>query len=209
MCSIIGSKNLDTLKELSKLNSYRGTHSHSFFVFSSEGDLLYGHRGFGPLNVVEYEGPIRDNVYYIAHQQAPTTENKNDSAIHPAQVDGCMLWHNGIVKEKDIARLRSELGASTTWDTELILRQYLETSSVDNIDGTFSCVLYMAPQLLMFRNEISPMFINMETGDISSTKFENSVSLDANTIFTFNPFDVNMLVKLTEFSTVENPYYFG
>jgi hypothetical protein len=59
----------------------------------------------------------------------------------------------------------------------------------------------------MFRNEISPLFYN-EQGDISSTKFENSISLDANKVLTFDPLSDNMFNVVAEFTTKENPYYF-
>ena len=107
--------------------------------------------------------------YYIGHQQAPTTEAKDLQAIHPAVEDGALLWHNGIIKADDVVRLQRLYETDEKWDTQLLLRDYLDTCNLSQIDGTFACVLYSDYQLRIFRNEISPMFYN-EQGDISSTK---------------------------------------
>jgi hypothetical protein len=58
--------------------------------------------------------------------------------------------------------------------------------------------------LQLFRNLISPMFID-DNHNISSTKFENSQSLPANIVWTFNPGEG--IIRDGIFNTVENPYY--
>ena len=204
MCSIIGSKSKETLVQLAQLNEYRGTHSHSLFVFDENFDIVYNHRGFGPLIVSDHSV---SGYYYIGHQQAPTTEAKDLQAIHPAVEDGALLWHNGIIKADDVARLQRLYETDEKWDTQLLLRDYLDTGNLSQIDGTFACVLYSDYQLRIFRNEISPMFYN-EQGDISSTKFEGSMSVPANKVLTFDPSYVNMFNVVAEFTTKENPYYF-
>ena len=36
MCSIVGSFDIDRLRQLAELNAYRGTHSHSLYAFDSD-----------------------------------------------------------------------------------------------------------------------------------------------------------------------------
>jgi hypothetical protein len=93
------------LEELYKLNAYRGELSYSlssytFTDFMTE-DLQ--------LNVLmqDYNKMPEDLIknfpdggkYFIAHSQAPTTSSNN---IHPAVFGRTMLWHNGIIKQKNI-----------------------------------------------------------------------------------------------------------
>lgn len=214
MCSIIGSTSIEKVRELAELNEYRGTHSHSLFALDDEtGVIVYRHRGFGPLDVDQHVSKIPENSYIIAHQQAPTTENKTKDFIHPAEVGGTeLLWHNGIIKAAEIKRLQELLQCSNSWDTFLLLRHFIEFGNVNNIDGTFSCVCYHDGQLFIFRNEISPLFIDNKL-NISSTKFENSKPVPPNKIFKADILldhgIMRDLEQVGEFTTKENPYFFG
>lgn len=207
MCSIIASFKVDKIKELAALNAYRGQHSHSIYVFEKYNNVvLYKHRATGPLNIDEHNLP---DGYIICHQQAPTTENKNNS-IHPAQLKDELLWHNGILKEKTISELQTKYDSNVTWDTKLLLLHIINNKKPDNIDGTFSCIYYNGKKLHMFRNEISPLFYDKDL-NISSTKFENSISVEPNKVLELS---LNLSYNISyntdnEFKTVENPYYFG
>ena len=117
MCSITGSKDLKKLKELIELNSYRGVHSHSITVFDPGGvvdtmfipfDILYQKKGLGPLIFDNHDLSEYKDAYYLVHQQAPTTESKNSNAIHPAIHNDNMLWHNGIIKHKQVEKERRD-----------------------------------------------------------------------------------------------------
>lgn len=209
MCSIIGSYSKERLKKLSELNAYRGTHSHSLFVFNSENEIVYSHRGFGALVIDDHPVSASSDYYFVAHQQAPTTDAKDVKAIHPAALDGALLWHNGIIKADDVKRLQELYESDEKWDTKLLLRDYIETGNLSAIDGTFACLMYCDYQLTVFRNEISPMFYN-ELSDISSTKFDNSTSVPANKVLTFIPDSIeSKFILRKEFATKENPYFFA
>lgn len=211
MCSITGSFSLERLEKLVELNNYRGMHSHSLFAFDDERKICYWYRGFGQLVLSDHSRlPKGKDVYLIAHQQAPTTEARSKQSIHPAQTSKYTLWHNGIIKDNTVKKLQDMYDTDEAWDTKLLLKHYKATKNFDDIDGTFACVMHNAKkkQLYIFRNEISPLFCTDE-GDISSTKFDNSFSISANLLLTFNPGRVNMLKKKKEFKTVENPYFFG
>jgi len=208
MCSIIGSFSKDKLIELAELNRYRGEHSHSLYVICPVSyKVIYRHKGLGSLNFNEHER--FPSGYFIAHQQAPTTEN-NDNTIHPAEWQDDLLWHNGIIKNDCVEKLKKVHDTSETWDTMLLLKSlriYVWSDHVplSNIDGSFSCLWKADDKIFLFRNEISPMFIDNDF-NISSTKFKNSGSIKANTMWEFNLKD-KQLIEGEKFVTVNNPYY--
>lgn len=213
MCAIIGTRNYSKLQELIALNSYRGSHSYSLSFFDiSTGKLTILKKDFGEPNINNIVIP--DNTYVIAHVQAPTTDQKTTAAIHPAiggEAGGDALWHNGIIKEDTIKSLVSKY--NTTWDTRQILNILTEewsgVESFNQLDGTFSCLYYrnVDKSLYIFRNEISPMFID-DDFNISSTRFENSRETIPNQIWQLNLKD-NTMQSISTFTTVENPYFFG
>ena len=206
MCSIIGSFNKDTVVALCELNAYRGQHSHSISYYntiSNEFDQII--RKLGPINYDDINP--EDSEYIIVHMQAPTTDAKDNTSIHPAAIERDVLWHNGILKAKEIERLKDKYHISSDWDTYILLKHMMSEGTPDNIDGTFSCLWYDSYRLYLFRNEISPMFIDSDM-NISSTKFTNSEPTPPNSILLFEPALKNV-VPILHFNTVENPYYFG
>ena len=208
MCSIIGSFSKAKIAELVDLNIYRGQHSFSYSYYNPEDNTIQVNRGLG--NIPLYDINIPKGSYCIAHMQAPTTENKDINSVHPAQIGSSYLWHNGIIKAKWINERRQQYEGDryNSWDTYLILRQYVEDGHLNNIDGTFSCVYYSPMEgLQLFRNEISPLFIDADY-NISSTKFDNSFSLPPNKVWNFIPGESTIEDKDSSFRTVENPYFF-
>jgi hypothetical protein len=208
MCAIIGSFDLDKLKELVELNSYRGNHSFSFGEYDLETkEFRQLRKSFGGFNLGGI--PIRNNCYYIAHIQAPTTQAISHNNIHPSEWEDSLLWHNGILKEKFIDYLQSELNSNDEWDTHL-LHKYIKYSgayeALDGLDGTFSCLYNYKDIFRLFRNEISPMFMDDDL-NLSSTKFPNSYPTPPNQVLEID-FENKKLIKLYEFTTFENPYYF-
>jgi hypothetical protein len=220
MCAIVGSLSAEKLRELVALNSYRGSHSYSYSLYDPDtGVLSIVDKGLGSINVNKIVFP--DNLYGIVHVQAPTTEARSEEFIHPAiipniyskQTPRKALWHNGIVKAHVIERYSRR--TCTSWDTMQILRLISENNAINdwdvlsNIDGTFSCLYYdeTNTNLFLFRNEISPMFIDKEL-NISSTKFEGSAETPPNQVLRMD-FVTESLHNEYNFETVENPYYFG
>ena len=209
MCSLIGSFSKEKIVELVKLNLYRGQHSYSYTYYNPEDNTIQVNKGLGEIPLEDIDIPA--GHYCIAHMQAPTTENKDINSVHPAQIGNSFLWHNGIIKANWIEKRKNHIEVSeypnryNSWDTYLILRQYVEDGHLNDIDGTFSCIYYSPMEgLQLFRNLISPMFID-DNHNISSTKFENSQSLPANIVWTFNPGEG--IIRDGIFNTVENPYY--
>lgn len=202
MCSIVASFDKEKLKELYVSNSYRGQLSYSLCRFFPnekqkrvELGALYQDEGIMPMGLIEMAHSTEES-FFVAHSQAPTTDTKN---IHPAAYGNAMLWHNGIIKQKSISE--------GTWDTLWLLEQITNYgwSSLSRIDGTFACVMYIDSKLYAFRNEISPLFIDINL-NISSTKFPRSESLKPNIVFEINIVD-KKFDPVAYFTTHENPYY--
>ena len=206
MCSIIGSLDKETIVGLCELNAYRGQHSHSISYYDLENNYFSGiHRSLGPVNYNNIDIP--ENSYCVVHMQAPTTEDKSSNNIHPAMSHGKILWHNGIIKEKEIQRLQEVYGEVDTWDTYILLKHMMTVGTPANIDGSFSCLYFDSYRMYLFRNEIAPMFID-DDFNISSTKFPKSNPTEPNSLLLFEP-GLKSLVPILNFNTVEYPYYFG
>jgi glutamine phosphoribosylpyrophosphate amidotransferase len=203
MCSIFGSFSKDKLVEFAKLTRYRGQHSFSYSMYYTDTDSIAVTKGLGEIPLEQIKIP--PNAYCIAHMQAPTTNNKTIDYVHPAYTKGAWLWHNGIIKDHWVKSTMKKFNLDNSWDTFLILHKYLSTGNLNDIDGTFSCVYFGNGSLQLFRNEISPLFIDKDH-NISSTKFEGSTSLEPNVIWELIP--GKNIHKLGTFNTVENPYFF-
>lgn len=204
MCAISGSFQVSKIEQLYKLNAYRGELSYSFNVFKHDQNkvelqLAYADSGALPPDLLLASSWNSQTYnYYIAHSQAPTTQTNH---THPAIFGNAMLWHNGIIKQSTLPE--------ETWDTAWLLEKILDYgwSSLSRVDGTFACIMHWGSDLFVFRNEISPLFID-DNLNISSTKFENSRSLEPNKVFKMYLTD-KKIAPIAYFETVENPYYFG
>lgn len=201
MCGIFASFNKERLKELYEINRYRGEINYSLSSFDIEDNVrlrsLVRHEGKMPDDAVD-KFLIVTGDYMVGHIQAPTSQS---TSIHPAEYEGCLLWHNGIIKQSVLQ--------GSPWDTQWMLEKLAVkgVSELSSFDGTFACIMYASKGLFVFRNEISPMFIDDELS-ISSTKFQGSRSLEPNTFFEID-LSNRTLTALYKFTTKENPYYFG
>lgn len=216
MCSIVIGTDTEQVKELAHLNKSRGCHSHSLFVFDREKIWLKTkHKALGPLDIDSIN--IADDEFVIIHQQAPTTESKDETNIHPSEFYLDYLWHNGILKSETIKKLQKTLDEpDLKWDTKLLHLALLfderEVPEIlSDIDGSFSCVAYEGKydSLSMFRNEIAPMYTDGRA--FSSTKFKDSTPIEPNVIHRLKFLeDGRIITELgARFTTKVNPYYFG
>jgi hypothetical protein len=202
MCSISASKDKKLLLKLVDLNRYRGEESHSVsqFLYTDDGlDLKSQTKSYGPLDLDLLDG---NWDYCVVHQQAPTSKEVNNTDlatgrfIHPAEKDKSYLWHNGIIKEGKF---------EGDWDTEWLFDQALN-EDLNEVDGTFACMLYHENQIYVFRNEISPLF--KDSASFSSTKFEGSTPVVPNIMWKLD-YGTGVLEEKWKFKTKENPYHFG
>lgn len=223
MCAIVGSFSSEKLLELVELNSYRGSHSYSFSIFDTYlNRLTVVKKDIGEFNKSIVDIPRR--CYGIAHIQAPTTEAKDLSSVHPALANlestytvdkntthyqyQYALWHNGILKA-DFCKTLQEKHGYINWDTSLLLCELLADGwhCLERLDGSFSCLYHGNGGLYLFRNEISPMFVDDEM-NISSTRFEGSNATQANKVLKIE-LQNKTIAPIFTFKTVENPYFFG
>lgn len=209
MCSIIGSFKKEKIVELCKMNEHRGQVSHSLSLFDIVSGQLQVQRRVGKVDYDEVMSIDKDPLtYIIVHMQAPTSEKFNPSLVHPAQFEGNYLWHNGILKQSYVDKLKKQLDEVCSWDTFLLLKSI--SNNLDNLnflDGSFSCLMYRNEKLYAFRNEISPMFYD-ENLNLSSTFFLGSASTQPNVLHHID-FNFGTLFKIKSFKTVENPYFFA
>jgi hypothetical protein len=219
MCAIVASRNINVLKDLVSLNSYRGSESYSYSWFNIyTSSLVIVDRGFGTFDINKIVLPT--DCYGIVHVQAPTNNEGKISTIHPAVImnqpfpeytPDYALWHNGIIKSDVVDRYAEETG--TRWDTMQILNKISKSDGkwwnrLNDFDGTFSCLLYHRSKgLFIFRNQISPMFVDVNM-NISSTKFEGSQQTTPDIVWKIDPLN-HIMSEVGTFKTVENPYYFG
>lgn len=204
MCSIVGSFKKDKLIELCEINSYRGQHSHSISYY----DIVSGE-----ISVQKYEGRVdytiieqKPLVYMIVHMQAPTGDGDIRANVHPAYYNGKFLWHNGILKQSYIETLKTKLDEVCNWDTFLMLKAISkDRKNINDLDGSFSCLMYDNEKLYIFRNEISPMFYDADL-NISSTGFKGSRPTSPNQIHHMD-FNFSSLFAVENFITRFNPYY--
>jgi len=200
MCAITGSLHNENLKDLYALNAYRGELNYSLATFKPykgkvEFQTLFQDDGKMPDTLID-SIPCKEGDFILAHSQAPTTDSKN---VHPAVFGEAMLWHNGIIKQNKLS--------TGTWDTAWLLEQIIDYgwSSLSRVDGTFACIMYLNGSLYVFRNEISPLFID-DRFNISSTRYQGSVPLTPNKVWKLN-FNTMYLDAVAYFETMENPYY--
>ncbi len=217
MCGIIGSFSKNKIIELSKINSARGNKTYSLTVLSKEGYVISCDKQIGEFNQEVFEKVKDINIvepYYILHIQSPTKVTKLDKeTIHPAKqhseytetID--YLWHNGMIIERNMNIIKEKYSYDSNWDTGLILKMVTEDiDTLEEIEGSFGCLLLKDNNFYIFRNNIVPMYYDDDL-NISSTEFENSTKLHSNIVY-----DIDLKNKklnyFKQFKNEHNPYKF-
>jgi glucosamine 6-phosphate synthetase-like amidotransferase/phosphosugar isomerase protein len=203
MCSIVGSYSKDMFIELLKLNRYRGAFSHSLTLFQKDRCVIF--KDFGDFNL-DLLNNVIDGDYMLGHCQSPTNGLvKEFDRIHPFVDSQFKLLHNGIIKKQEVDRLNLELGSSFVWDTQL-LGTYIKEDfdKLSDIEGSFACACIKDNELYIFRNAISPLYLD-NAANISSTKFNDAIMIENNNIYKMID---NTYVSVDKFNNTHNPYYF-
>jgi len=212
MCGLFASRDPEKLEELFQLNTRRGQTRMSLtpFGIGQTGKDLWMEVSYQSDEIrirSEYTWPGR---FHLGHIQAPTSVL---NMAHPAEYGGVHIWHNGILKEETIKRLqRGEGGDKENWDTFLMARALREVANethpsdvLSSLDGSFACFMYALGQMYVFRNEISPLFVDDQL-NFSSVKFKGSNSIEPGIIFGLD-FTYNKLDDIgVHFTTANNPY---
>jgi len=210
MCSIIGSFSKDKFKELVILNQKRGLFSYSFLVLDPETLLTVSlTQGFGGFDISEID-KAPNNMFYLGHTQAPTGGLIKDySRIHPAQIDNMFLFHNGIIKQKDVKRLQQKYMTNNGWDSMLMLEDINSNTlihTLNTIDGSFACVFNDTETFSIFRSAAGTLFID-DYLNISSVFFNGSERIKKDTIYTVK-FKEKLILESETFKSKSNPYFY-
>ena len=97
---------------------------------------------------------------------------------------------------------------TSTWDTKLLIEHISQSCYTDlgKIDGSFACIhLNNEYGFRAFRNELVPLFVNYETGEISSVKTDLTPdSLPPNAVLNW---ELENYGVVDIFETKEMPYF--
>lgn len=213
MCSIVGSFDKEIFKKLLRQNQSRGSFSYSFMAIDVQTGGVFGKKNFGEFDCTVVDSSP-DNCYYVGHTQAPTGGLVHDlTRIHPAVMSDSFLFHNGIIKHSDVERLQKTFNTPDNWDTRLFLYAIINQGlkpTLNSIDGSFACVFGTndAPTSLnVFRSNAGILYCD-EDINLSSTFFDNSVRINADTIYTID-FTTKSITPTDTFKSVSSPYYFA
>lgn len=182
MCGIFASQSDKTFNELRVLNKHRGVINHSFVI--------------RPLDIHQEKGlfdyTISSESYKIGHVQSPTTVS---DTIQPVQYDNWFLYHNGIIKSKEL---------TNEHDSQYLLRNIIDNgfSFLSSVDGSFACILFNEDEIFVFRNTTAPLFYT-DSGSFSSVPFDNCQELDAGIVFKLT----NKLEEIGTFDITSSTYF--
>jgi hypothetical protein len=210
MCSIVGSFSKTTFKELVKLNQSRGSFSYSFLVLNpADLSTVSLEQRFGVFNT-ESVDTAPDNMFYLGHTQAPTGGLIEDpNRIHPASLGNDFLFHNGIIKQKDVGRLQLEHASEDGWDSRLMLMEIQKKGlmeTLNTIDGSFACVFNDRQKLRIFRSAAGTLFVD-EALNISSTSFIGGSRIEKDSVYVVDLLNKNVIIEDT-FKSKSSPYFY-
>jgi hypothetical protein len=202
MCGIFASESLDEFKKLLALNSVRGNQTSSItYVNKKTYEVISINRFIGLFTIVDIKE--LNDCYYIGHVQIPTGNVVEDliSRSHPSDIeDGAsLLWHNGQLNQT----MHEEYGIDK-WDTN-ILHEVIYDGNIDQVKGTFACMLFDAVLnfVNIFRNSAGVLYMNGTS--VSSIHLDGYILIGKNITYT-----VNWGIGFTEvgkFNNTFTPYY--
>ena len=202
MCGIIGSFDKEKLICLFELNKLRGNKTFSLLSIKNN-EIINKIRNIGAFNTnILNNIQFNNETYHIIHIQSPTeiTELSKDN-IHPSEINNTYLWHNGMLTSEQIKKFNEN------WDTKIIHKLFLDDlNNLNNLEGSFSCVYFdICRGILLFRNKISPMFIDDEC-NISSTQFINCKKTTPNTLYKLDFKEKKIIQTDINFNNNYNPF---
>lgn len=199
MCSIIASFDKQTLKDLVKLNQFRGSFSYSIMDLKT----MSLHKDFGKYQEKHIESCTG---FVISHLQLPTGGLIQDiNRIHPTIINDSYLYHNGIITPRGMKYMQNynNQGLTETFDTKL-LHNHLYNSQdwvneLSNIEGLFACVYIRNNKIYLFRTKHGKLYIDKDMS-ISSERFDNSKCINYDTVYELN-LQTKSLIEIGKFKT--------
>lgn len=197
MCGLFAAYDSELFSELESLVKDRGSKEKTLCLVD-------------PDQSENYQEILYENLYKIGHIQSPTAV---DNPQHPARyyTHGYLsfLWHNGLIKEEYCEVLRKKHQTDTCWDTELLLREISLPQSFSKnlsaIDGSFACLFIRGNQLMMFRNQIAPLYYRDDA--VCSVPFRDAEEVPPGKLWGMR--NRRWFIKEGfDFETFQMPYYF-
>ena len=215
MCGIAGSTNSKRAFKLYQSNLIRGSYSTGLMTVGGWGqNHIEVSKTLGTFNhhepeFPEYSTPIQYTLY---HSRGPTVETKqfNPAHNHPFQYKNWIVAHNGIVS--NFEKLAKEhfleedfTGATDSCIIPRLIHKFSLTAGLSKIEGTFAIWAYdeVYNTIYLARNSCT-LYANTDTGDFSSTEFEDSKLLEENTVYTLSN---GKLVELPVRIESKSPYF--
>jgi glucosamine--fructose-6-phosphate aminotransferase (isomerizing) len=213
MCGIAGSSNKEKAFSLYQSNLDRGYYSSGSLVID-ELRFCESKKVLGQFKIIPIAGnpSSTSNLYYLYHSRGPTTETLafEEKDNHPFLYRDWVVAHNGIIS--NFEELKSEHFADeifeTSTDSSIIPRMLFKfglKEGLSQLKGTFAVWAYntITGDVYIARNSCT-LYANLQTGDFSSTQFENSVMIKEGTVYKIVSF--NKIIEETQF--VSNSPYF-
>lgn len=210
MCGIAGSNNPERAFKLYQSNLDRGYYSSSVMTVN----------GYGECHIRKVLGTFDEPVvpypslYSFYHSRGPTVETKEfvPDNNHPFEYKEWIVAHNGIISNFDALCKEFFPDEDFAGKTDSCIIPRLFSVLPDFIDGlrrlegTFALWIHNKQTKKSYIcRSASTLFINANTGDFSSTEFEESTSVPEGTIYELN--DYNFLKEFNRIVT-KSPYFF-
>lgn len=215
MCGIAGSINSKRAFKLYQSNLNRGCYS--------SGVMTVGGRSINHVEVGKTLGTFNHDVsdfadhttpiqYTLYHSRGPTSETKqfNPAHNHPFTYKSWIVAHNGIVSnfEKLAKEHFSEedfTGATDSCIIPRLIHKFGLSGGLSKIEGTFAIWAYDTAynSLYLARNSCT-LYANTDTGDFSSTEFEDSKLLNEN--YLYNLYNHKLVVLPIKIES-KSPYF--
>ena len=136
------------------------------------------------------------------------TPTSSEKCFHPAEKNKIVLWHNGMLKSHCIESMQIRFMTDESWDSMLILEHWIRDKHLNDLDGTFACLLIEQESncFYMFRNRLSPLYIDSSL-NISSSQLKGGRLIDPDQIWEVNLSNKTIINRNMYFQTVDCPYY--
>lgn len=139
----------------------------------------------------------------IYHYQAPTS---NLSKFHPNRLENDLLWHNGLLKEHQIAELQEIYNTDEGWDTALLHTYIKEGKDLSVIDGSFAVFRFVNGELYACRNALVTLYSNEDHSVLSSAKIKGVCDKLIDHGYWYKYTDGKFVKQDGHFETKNNPY---
>jgi len=213
MCGIAGSSNKEKAFSLYQSNLDRGYYSSGSLMID-ELNFWESKKVQGQFKTIPVLGSSSNtnNLYYLYHSRGPTTETLTfvEKDNHPFLYRDWVVAHNGIISNFEELKFKyfaNEIFETDT-DSSIIPRMLFKfgfKEGLSQLKGTFAIWAYntIAREIYIARSSCT-LYGDIQTGDFSSTQFENSILLKEGIVYKITNY--NKIIEETQFVS-DSPYF--